>query len=235
MKDKLLSILFLSIVFLFFICPKAYAMDTITELEVIVPDEGWTDIDLKNEIFIYRGCLGSPVKVLNRSPQMCLTAVEIDYDLKKQLLAAKKEVNVQVEGEETTLISEGMKLVTESFIYQIQDSFFEADGGFFLTKEDWSLSGRHLEGNLNENTIEATGELRFVQGTTEGKAETLSYSENEEKVILTGSPIIRWEEGCLEGEKDTVIIYYLDTGKIKAEGPTNIKFFQEIEVSSGGN
>ena len=259
MKEKVLCLLFLSIAFLFFLYPKAYAMESNTGLEVIVPEEGWTELDLKSEVFMYRGSLGSPVKVSSRTPQMYLTAVEIDYDLKKQLLVARKQVNVQVKeeeksinavsseitanaeslnlsnGGEITLISEGIKLVTESFIYLFQDSFYEADGGFLITKGDWSLSGQHLEGKINDNTLVATGNLRFIQGMTEGKAERISYSKDEGKMILAGSPAICWENGYLVGEANTVIIYYLDTGKVKAEGPTNIRFFREIEVESGGN
>ncbi len=259
MRAKLFCLIFLSIAFLFLFGLEGSAIDKVASaIEVIVPAQGLTELDLKNQICLYQGHLGAPVRVVISSPQMRLSAVQIVYDLENRSLVAEKQVEWQAEkaglqatsekmtvtaelvqlptGGEITFAQEEMRLVIKGdFCYQVPETTYQATGGFFLSGPDWTLEGQDLEGNLNNSSFVASGALSFTHQQVEGEGEVISYDKNEGTMVLSGSPVFRWESGWLHGEAETVIIYYLETGKVKTEGPTKIRFAQEMGVNPDGN
>ena len=83
----------MSIAFLFLFGLEGSAIDKVASaIEVIVPAQGLTELDLKNQICLYQGHLGAPVRVVISSPQMRLSAVQIVYDLENRSLVAEKQV-----------------------------------------------------------------------------------------------------------------------------------------------
>ena len=81
----------------------------------------------------------------------------------------------------------------------------------------------------------AHGQLHFSSQNVWGEAETVTYYQQEDRLILTGSPFVRWEEGFLQGETDTVISLDLASGQAKVEGPTKTRFYQDGGVHPSGD
>lgn len=226
-------------------------------VEVNVPPQGVTQLDLKNEVCVYLGYNGTPVEVLVEKPQMRLTAHKVSYQQKEELLTAEEGVTLETEqlivtgtemvlspeflrlpagGEITSLSSDGWRLVSDGEVsYQLAEDTFQGTGGFTLWGSEWMMQGVCFEGDVQKGTVTAWEKLEFRSEETWGEAGTISYQQKEEKIILTGSPLICWEEGFLQGEADTVIIYDLASGEVKVEGPTQTRFYQDRGVHPSGD
>lgn len=222
-------LLFLTVVLLLVgALPGWAAVQTSGEVEVNVPPQGLTELDLENELCVYRGYNGAPVEVLMDGSELRLTALKITYDQRRQLLTAEEAVKLETAqmiatgetmiltqeqvrlpagGEITTLEPEKVKLVVNgAFSYQFEDETFQGEGGTSLLGPEWVIEGQRFEGSLRE-----------------------------EKVTVVDSPNIRWEEGFLQGEADTVITYDLNSGQAKVEGPTKTRFYQNRGVHPSGD
>jgi lipopolysaccharide export system protein LptA len=229
-QDRGFRILFLTIVLLLGGALPGWGADEFGGgIEVNVPSQGLTELDLKNEVYIYLGYKGTPVEVLVDESQLRLTAQKIRYHQGEQLITTE---------EAATLETKEWKLVSGGEIsYQVTEDTFQGTGGFTLwgPEAEWMLQGERFEGNLPEGTVTAWGKLKFRSGETWGEAGTISYQQKEEKMILTESPLICWEEGCLQGEAETVIVYDLASGQAKVEGPTKTRFYQDRGVHPSGD
>ena len=198
------------------------------EVEVNVPPQGRTELDLEKEFCVYWGYPGAPVEVLVESSGLRLTALKISYDQHSQLLTAEEAVQLETEkmvatgetmvittelvrlpegGEITTFEPEKMRLVVGgAFSYRFEDETFQGEGGFTLWGPEWVMEGERFDGSMRQ-----------------------------EHVTAAGSPIIRWEDGILQGEADTVITYDLASGRATAEGPTKTRFYQNRGVHPSGD
>lgn len=259
MRIKHLYLLLLSLVFLLGCGTKGAAVDLVlNDLEVVVPTEGLTELDLKSGVCIYQGQLETPVRLLVASPKMQLAATTIIYDREKQLLTANQQAELQAEeaglqatGEQMEITPETVKLpvggkitaTTEDFLlvctgvfqYQIPEETVQVTGGFELFHEGWSLKGQQMEGDLPDGFFTARGELSFEHPEVAGEAERIEYDQKNEIITFLGSPYLHWTDGWLQGKEETVIIYYLASGKAKAEGPTKMRVFQDTVVNSDGD
>lgn len=224
---------------------------------VMVPAQGLTEINLKSGVYFYQGSTGAPVEVQLEKPRMRLTAFQVTYDQGKQFLTAEEAVKLEAEklvatgptviltpeqvrlpngGEITAVQPEtGRLVVTGAFSYQFTDESLRGTGGFSLRGPEWMLEGENFAGSLQKGEFTASGRLRFRHRDLSGEAETITYHQREERLILTGSPLIRWEEGFLQGEADTVINYDLASGQAKVEGPTKTRFYQDGGVHLSGD
>lgn len=257
-QDKYLQILCLILLFLFTVAVPGWATAQIGGgVEVIVPAQGLTELNLKTEVYFYRGSAGEPVEVQMEKPPMRLTAFQVTYDQGKQVLTAEKAAKLETEelaatgptmiltpeevrlprgGEITAVEPEAERLVVNgAFSYQLTDESFQGTGGFLLQGPEWALEGEDFAGSLPEGEFTASGRLKFRYRDLSGEAETIAYYQQEERLILTGSPLIRWEEGFLQGGAETVISYDLASGQAKVEGPTKTRFYQDEGVHPSGD
>jgi hypothetical protein len=245
--------------FLFFTLPlPGWAAEPVGGgVEVIVPAQGLTELNLKNEVCFYQGSPKAPIEVLLEEPPMRLWAVKVTYDQGKEVLTAEEAVKLEAEklvatgpamvftseqaqlpagGELTAYEPEIQKLVVNGeFIYRFTDQSFEGKGGFVLQGPEWTLEGERLAGSWQEGEFMAHGQLHFSSQNVWGEAETVTYYQQEDRLILTGSPFVRWEEGFLQGETDTVISLDLASGQAKVEGPTKTRFYQDGGVHPSGD
>jgi hypothetical protein len=257
-QDRSIRILFLTIVLLLGGTLPGWGVDEFGGgIEVNVPAQGITELDLKNEVCVYRGYKGTPVEVLVEEPPMRLTAEKVIYQQGEELLTAEEGATLETEqmiatgtkmaitpellrlpvgGEITSLTPAAWRLMSNGEIsYQLTADTFQGTGGFTLWGPEWTLQGERFAGDLQEGTVTAGGKLQFRSGKTWGEAGTISYQQEEEKLILTESPLICWEEGFLQGEAETIIIYDLASGEAKVEGPTKTRFYQDRGVHPSGD
>lgn len=198
------------------------------EVEVVVPPQGLTELDLEKEFCVYWGYPGAPVEVIVAGSGLRLTALKISYDQRNQLLTAEKAVRLETGkmvvtgetlvltselvrlpegGEITTIEPERLRMVVKGpFSYHLEEETFQGEGGFTLWGSEWVMEGERFDGSLRE-----------------------------EQVTAMGSPVIRWENGMMVGEAGTVITYDLASGQATAEGPTKTRFYQNRGVHSSGD
>ena len=228
-QKRYLLVLFLTVaLFLVNALPGWAAEEGRDEVEVIVPPQGLTELDLEKEFCVYRGYSGAPVEVIVESSGLRLSALKISYDQHNQLLTAEEAVKLETEkmiatgermvltselvrlpegGEITILEPEEMRLVVGgAFSYHLEEETIQGEAGFTLWGPEWVMEGERFDGSMRE-----------------------------EHVTAAGSPMIRWEEGILQGEAGTVITYDLASGQITAEGPTKTRFYQDRGVHSSGD
>jgi lipopolysaccharide export system protein LptA len=227
-QKRYMMILFLTVALFLVGALPGWAAAGDREVEIIVPPQGLTELDLEKEFCVYRGYPGAPVEVLVESSGLRLTALKISYDQRSQLLTAEEDVKLESEkmvatgetmvltselvrlpkgGEINTFEPEEMRLVVGgAFSYRLEDETFQGEGGFTLWGSDWVIEGERFDGSMRQ-----------------------------EHVTATGSPVIRWEDGILQGEADTVITYDLASGQATAEGPTKTRFYQNRGVHSSGD
>lgn len=258
-SDKSMQILYLILLFLLTVAApgRAAAGQSDGGVEVIVPADGLTELNVKTGVCLYRGSGAEPVTVRLENPPLRLTAFQVAYDQGKQFFTAEKAVRLEAEqlvatGQTLTLTPEEVRLpkggelagaepergrltVTGDLVYRFIDGSFRGTGGFFLEGPDWRLEGETLTGNLREGKFTAGGRLNFRYGDLSGEAETITYHRGDAKLILAGSPLLRWEEGFLQGEAGTVISYDLASGEVKVEGATKTRFYQEQGVFPSGD
>ncbi|NLY91213.1 MAG: hypothetical protein GX081_06350 [Firmicutes bacterium] len=257
-QGKYVQILCLILLFLLAVAAPGWAGGPIDgEVEVIVPAQGLTELDLKTEVYSYRGSSREPVEVHLENPPMRLTAFHVTYDQGKQFLTAEERVKLETEklvatgplmtltpeevrlpngGEITALGPEAERLVVKgAFAYQFTDESLRGTGGFLLEGPDWMLEGEDFAGSLRAGEFTADGRLQFRYRDLSGEADSITYHQKEGRLILTGSPLIRWEEGVLQGGADTVISYDLAGGQAKVEGPTKTRFYQDGGVHPSGD
>lgn len=226
-------------------------------VEVVVPAKGFTELNLKTGVCLYRGSGGEPVAVRLENPPLRLTAFQVTYDQGKQFLTAEERARLEAEnlvatgpamiltpeevrlpkgGELTGVPPEaGRLVVTGVFVYHFPEATFRGTGGFLLEGAGWWLEGEELAGNVEEGEFTAGGRLKFRYRDCTGEAETVVYQREEARLILKGSPLIRWDGGVLQGGTDTVISYDLASGQAKVEGATKTRFYQEQGVFPSGD
>lgn len=198
------------------------------EVEVNVPPQGLTELDLEKEFCVYRGTPGAPVEVLVVESGLRLTALKISYDQRGQTLTAEEAVKLETgkmiatgermvlastlvqlpEGGEITIFEpESMRLVVDgAFSYHLADETCQGEGGFTIWGPEWVMEGERFAGSMRQ-----------------------------EYITLAGTPVIRWEDGFLQGEAETVITYDLASGQATAEGPTKTRFYQNRGVHPSGD
>jgi|GEM_PF-2110765 len=187
----------------------AAAEETGMNLEVIAP--GGSDIDLRGELFNYYGTPEEPVTAVSFSPEFTVSAGNMKYDRREEVLSAAGGV---------LLYAEEMELRAEEIKFYLKREEFEAGGGFALTTGEMDLTGCMLKGCIAGGTLTATVKVGWRFREVEGEAEKLVYRQNEEKVYLSGKPVVRWEQGSMEGNE---VIVNLETGEITMTGPVKSK------------
>ncbi|NLM36655.1 MAG: hypothetical protein GX202_00830 [Firmicutes bacterium] len=229
MARKRSTIIFITILlFLVGALPGRAAAAGRQEVEVIVPPQGLTELDLENEFCIYQGYPDAPVEVIVAGSGLRLTALKISYDQRNQLLTAEKTVQLKTErlfvtgeklvltpallrlptgGEITLLEPERLRMVVHgAFAYHLEEGTFQGEGGFILWGPEWVMEGERFDGSMRQ-----------------------------EKVTVAGAPVIRWEDGFMQGEAGTVLTYDLASGQVTVEGPTKTRFYQDRGVHSSGD
>ena len=76
--------------------------------------------------------------------------------------------------------------------------------------------GREISGG----PLTATGEVEWSFREFQGSAGKLVYRHDEEKVYLSGNPVVCWEQGYMEGIE---MILSLKTGEVTVTGPARSK------------
>ncbi|NLW59277.1 MAG: hypothetical protein GX073_02900 [Firmicutes bacterium] len=227
-KRNVLVLLLTVAFFLVGALPGWAAEEGRNEVEIVVPPRGVTELDLEKEVCVYRGYSGAPVEVCVAGSGLRLTAIKISYDQRSQVLTAEEAVQLETAklvatGEKMVVTAELVRLpeggaitilepermhlvVGGAFTYGLEEETFQGEGGFTLRGPDWVMEGERFNGSMRG-----------------------------EHVTLMGSPVIRWADGILQGEAETVITYDLASGQVTAEGPTKTRFYQDRGVHSSGD
>lgn len=190
--------------------PAAAAEANGVKVEVIAP--GGSALDLRAEIFHYYGKPEEPLTAVFFSPEeFKVSAGNMKYDRREEVIFAGG--GVLLSGEEIELQAEELNLY-------LNREEFAAGGGVVLTAGELKLTGWLLEGEISGGPLTATGEVEWSFREFQGSAGKLVYRHDEEKVYLSGNPVVCWEQGYMEGIE---MILSLKTGEVTVTGPARSK------------
>ncbi len=105
------------------------------------------------------------------------------------------------------------------------------EGNVVVTRGDFTMRADKLIAVLGKNKkkikkINATGHVQIIYLTKYAKAENVDYDITENKVVLTGNPVIKDMKSEVKGDK---IIYFIKTQQIFVQG--NIKRRGELIIN----
>ena len=123
----------------------------------------------------------------------------------------------ELEEEES---EEKIEIMAEKMDFNPEDNIISYEENSSLKVKDINLNAQSISVNLKKKdnemeTIAAKGEVRIIQGQTEGNGEEALYIVKKREMMITGSPVVFDEDkGEIRGDKLT---FYIGDGKIIVE------------------
>ncbi|MBA4417485.1 MAG: LPS export ABC transporter periplasmic protein LptC [Syntrophus sp. (in: bacteria)] len=138
------------------------------------------------------------------------------------MTANTSEQTVRIERDVSGFIETGKgqyRFSSDKFFYMMKENLYILDGKVIMRGENMNLLCDRLnifsEGNEVEKA-EATGKVRLLSKGTIAKSEKAVYDFKEDKVVMSGSPIVLKDKTEMEGES---IVYNLSKGTFFVNRP----------------
>jgi lipopolysaccharide export system protein LptA len=164
--------------------------------------------DINKNVLIAKG------NVSLKNKEISLKANSLEFEIKKEVIKADGKIEFNLK---------------ELFL-KCENLFFDSKNKYFLAKEniycnfkredEMEIKSKILEGYPEEKRIEAKGGVFIKSKEIEAKAQSLTYNQDEEKIVLREKVELTKGENNLTGEKITI---FLKENKLKVEGNSKVR------------